>query len=41
MDRVLSKWIGYAVIGLAVVYLWMHSNSIAPELRALIGDWWK
>jgi hypothetical protein len=41
MDRILSKWIGYAVIGLAVVYLWMHSNSIAPELRALIGDWWK
>jgi hypothetical protein len=41
MDRVLSKWIAYAVIGLAVLYLWMHSDSIAPELRAVIGDWWK
>ncbi len=41
MDRVLSKWIGYAVIGLVVVYLWIHFNSIAGELRALIGDWWK
>lgn len=29
MDLIVAKWFIYVVIGLAVAYLWVHSN--APE----------
>jgi hypothetical protein len=40
MDRIISKWLVYVAIGLAVAYLWVHSESIASECRTLVANWW-
>ena len=41
MDRMVSRLVVYVAIGLAVAYLWMHSNSIRNEANSLITDWWR
>jgi hypothetical protein len=41
MDRVISKWIVYLAIGLAVAYVWVHFDSLAGQFRARVADWWR
>jgi len=41
MDRIISKWLVYVAIGLAVAYVWVHFESLHNACRTLIADWWR
>ena len=40
MDRVIYRVITYAAIGLALLYLYEHSDPIVNAIRMFVEDWW-
>ena len=41
MDRAIYRLITFAVIVLAVAYVWVNYNMIGAEVRAFVANWWK
>lgn len=40
VDRFIYRFLTYLAIGLAVVYVWMHSEPIAHAIREGVNNWW-
>jgi hypothetical protein len=41
MDRAIYKVVTYVAIGLALVYLFEHSDLFVNQVRMFVNDWWR